>query len=71
MVIGGSEVYKISIPYLTRMYLTHLNTGFHGDKFFPYFRKKIWKRTFFLKRKNKDVFFTYFFEILEKKCFLK
>jgi dihydrofolate reductase len=34
-VIGGGEIIKLALPYLDRMYLTHVEANFPADSFFP------------------------------------
>ena len=34
-VIGGEEIYKQSLKYTDRIYLTIINAEIHGDSFFP------------------------------------
>lgn len=34
-IIGGSQVYKTSLIYADRLYITHVNEEFEGDAYFP------------------------------------
>lgn len=34
-VIGGGEIYKQSLPYCNKIYLTRIHRDFDGDTFFP------------------------------------
>lgn len=34
-VIGGAEIYRLALPYVTRMYLTQVHMHYEGDVFFP------------------------------------
>jgi len=43
--IGGSEVYKMTLPIANRLYLTEIQTELEGDTFFPEFNKNEWSRT--------------------------
>lgn len=43
MVIGGSEIYTLSLPYAHRLYLTEILAEVAGDVHFPEFNKKEWK----------------------------
>ena len=44
MVIGGGEIYTLSLPLATRMYLTHVNTEVaSADAFFPAFDPAKWE----------------------------
>lgn len=42
-IIGGSEIYKLSIPYANRLYLTEIHAVIEGDTFFPEVNKNEWK----------------------------
>lgn len=42
-VIGGGEILKIALPYLNKMYLTHVNATVPADSFFPEFNADEWK----------------------------
>ena len=34
-IIGGGQIYELSIPYLDRLYLTEVDLDIEGDVFFP------------------------------------
>lgn len=42
MVIGGSEIYELTLPQATRMYLTDIAASFEGDAWFPDFNEAEW-----------------------------
>ena len=44
-VIGGSMIYNLLMPYVTKMYVTEINQEFEGDTFFPRIDTTIWKET--------------------------
>ncbi|MES3032275.1 MAG: dihydrofolate reductase [Patescibacteria group bacterium] len=44
-VIGGGEIVKLAMPYLKRMYLTHVEADIPADSFFPPFDESEWKIT--------------------------
>jgi len=44
-VVGGGEIYKQSLPYLDRIYLTVIEKDFEGDAKFPEFDEGIFKLT--------------------------
>ncbi|MCB0685549.1 MAG: dihydrofolate reductase [Saprospiraceae bacterium] len=45
-VIGGAEIYKLSLPYLDRIYLTEIDLMVpDGDAFFPEFKSSEWQLT--------------------------
>lgn len=43
MVIGGSKIYELALPFASRMYLTYLNEKWEGDAFFPKPKEQNWK----------------------------
>ena len=45
IVCGGSEIYKLSIPFVNKMYLTEIQKEIPGDIFFPSFDVSEWKET--------------------------
>jgi dihydrofolate reductase len=42
-VIGGAEIYKLSLPVTNRIYLTEIHAPVDGDTFYPEFNKADWK----------------------------
>ncbi len=42
-VVGGSEIYRLALPYADRMYLTIVHGEFEGDTVFPEFDTAEWK----------------------------
>ncbi len=42
-VIGGSMIYNLLMPYVTKMYVTEINEEFEGDAFFPKINTEVWK----------------------------
>ncbi|MEL6924566.1 MAG: dihydrofolate reductase, partial [Bacteroidota bacterium] len=42
-IIGGSEIYKLALPYLDRIYLTQVELETAGDTFAPELDMKDWK----------------------------
>ena len=42
-IIGGGEIYKESLPYTDRVYLTAVDLEVDGDVFFPKLDSKEWK----------------------------
>ena len=34
-IIGGLQIYKLSLPYAKRIYLTHIDNSHEGDIYFP------------------------------------
>jgi dihydrofolate reductase len=44
-IIGGAEIYKLGMPFTSRLYLTEIQTTIDGDTFFPAFDKSEWRET--------------------------
>ncbi|WP_462411942.1 dihydrofolate reductase [Neobacillus sp. Marseille-QA0830] len=42
-VIGGAEIFKETVPYADRLYMTLINEQFEGDTFFPKLEIKDWQ----------------------------
>ncbi len=42
MIIGGSEIYNLALPYTNRIYMTQINSEFVGDTWFPNINKAEW-----------------------------
>ena len=42
-VIGGATMYKLLMPYCTKMYITEIDKEFEGDVSFPEIDKSIWE----------------------------
>lgn len=43
-VIGGSDIFRLALPSVDRMYITHVHTDAAGDVFFPHVDWDRWKR---------------------------
>lgn len=41
-VIGGAKIYELLLPYVKKMYITHIYEDFVGDAFFPNIEKAEW-----------------------------
>ncbi len=45
-IIGGTEIYKSFMPYVEKLYITHVESEFHeADTFFPTIDPAIWHKT--------------------------
>lgn len=44
-IIGGSEIYKLALPYTSKLYLTEIDAQIDGDTFFPSTDSAVWKET--------------------------
>jgi dihydrofolate reductase len=42
-IIGGAEIFELSMPFADRLYLTEIKTELEGDTFFPKFKRSEWK----------------------------
>jgi dihydrofolate reductase len=42
-IIGGAEIFELSMPVADRLYLTEIKTELEGDTHFPKFDKSKWK----------------------------
>ena len=42
-IIGGAQIYELSLPYLDRLYLTEVDLEVEGDVFFPALDMEEWK----------------------------
>lgn len=43
-IIGGSQIYKLTLPLADKIYLTRVKAEFEGDTFFPKLDKSKWKQ---------------------------
>ena len=44
-IIGGGEIYKLAMPYASKIELTRVHSNFDADTFFPEIDKTQWKET--------------------------
>lgn len=62
-IIGGAEIYKLSMPYVTEIYRTLVKHEFEADTFFPEIKfsefNLVWEEEHFADEKNK---FDYVFQ---------
>lgn len=42
-IIGGAEIYKLAMPFTTRLYLTEIDAVIDGDTYFPDVDMRKWK----------------------------
>lgn len=42
-VIGGAQIYALTLPLATKMYLTRIHKAVEGDAFFPHFEENAWE----------------------------
>jgi dihydrofolate reductase len=43
MIIGGAEIYELSLPYLDNLYITEVQAEIQGDTFFPEINYQEWQ----------------------------
>lgn len=36
-IVGGSSIYEQFLPYANKLYITHIDSAFYGDSYFPKF----------------------------------
>jgi dihydrofolate reductase len=67
-IIGGEQIYKQSLPFAQKLYITEVLTAFEGDAFFPEIDLNSWKETkrTNLKKDEKNSFDYNFVEYLLK-----
>lgn len=46
MIIGGTTIYNMFLPYATQLILTEIDKEFKGDTYFPDWDKKRFKKTY-------------------------
>lgn len=55
-IIGGAEIYKLSMPYVTEIYRTLIKHEFEADTFFPEIKfaefSLVWEEEHFMDEKN-------------------
>ena len=44
-IIGGAELYRQTLRFCHRMYITEIQSDFEGDTFFPAFNHEEWRET--------------------------
>ena len=64
MIIGGSQIYSLFMPYCSKIILTEIQHEFSGDSLFPEFNKEKFKVTF--KESHIENSLNYDFVIYEK-----
>jgi len=68
MVIGGAEIYRASMPFVRRIYLTSVHGEIEGDTYFPALDRDDWNETIVgVYRSSETRPVGYSFIILDKK----
>jgi len=42
IIIGGSEIYKLALPFVNKLYITYVEGSYSGDTWFPEFSLDNW-----------------------------
>ena len=63
MVMGGAQIYSEFLPKADKLYLTLIDAKFHGDAYFPDYKKFKWKEMF---REEHNEEYNYIFVDLER-----
>jgi dihydrofolate reductase len=67
-VIGGAEIFKETLPFADRLYITKIEAKFPGDTFFPNFNEEDWKLVSTEKGpKDEKNPYDYYFLVYERK----
>lgn len=68
MIIGGGKIYELFLPIANRFYLTHIDLKVIGDTYFPAYKSNSLDSVFTeYHKKDKKIFYSHFFEILERR----
>ena len=43
VVIGGSDIYRLALPFVNKLYITYVEGSFSGDTWFPEFNLDDWR----------------------------
>ncbi|TCZ74638.1 dihydrofolate reductase [Paenibacillus albiflavus] len=66
-VTGGSELFRLFMPHVDRMYITEIEHEFAGDTWFPVFSKDEWQLTSSEQGiQNEENPYTYFFNVYDR-----
>jgi len=66
-IIGGGQLFKQMLPYVSKMYITQIDEQFPGDVYFPAFDQSEWKLVSKRKgEKNVNNPYDYFFLLYER-----
>lgn len=55
MIIGGSKVYSLFLPYAQRLYLTEIQASKEADAYFPDFNKEDYQRKVLKRGKDQNI----------------
>ncbi|MBL1352074.1 MAG: type 3 dihydrofolate reductase [Zetaproteobacteria bacterium] len=67
MVMGGAEIYQMCLPHANRLYITHIDGDFNGDRWFPDIDLSTWQLVYQEKHQpDEKNTYPYCFEIWER-----
>ena len=67
MITGGGEIYRLFLPYLTKLYITYVHVHVNGETTFPAINMKEWKEISRVKHEADETHpYDYSFVVLEK-----
>jgi dihydrofolate reductase len=59
-VIGGEQIYRLTLPYVDKIYLTVIDTAVDGDAFFPEIDIEEWNQTFCKESSDNNYKYTFY-----------
>ncbi|WP_267349875.1 MULTISPECIES: type 3 dihydrofolate reductase [unclassified Gilliamella] len=66
-IIGGGNIYQQVLPFINRLYLTHIDADLQGDTYFPNYAPETWQSVFQEHHQADDKnSYDYYFEVLER-----
>lgn len=66
-IIGGGNIYQQVLPFINRLYLTHIDADLQGDTYFPNYAPETWQPVFQEHHQADDKNpYDYYFEVLER-----
>ena len=66
-IIGGGNIYQQVLPFIDRLYLTHIDANLKGDTYFPDYAPETWQQVFQEHHQADDKnSYNYYFEVLER-----
>lgn len=66
-VIGGGKIYELFLPFVAKMYLTHVRSDFDADTFFPAYNRAYWELHSGELHKDEKSGLQYSFDVLVRK----
>ena len=66
-IIGGGSIYKLFLPYVNKMYLTHVQKDFDAEVYFPTYKASEWELLKGEEKTDEKSGLQYSFDILVRK----